>query len=317
MKLSQIGEFGLIEEFKNILQTKDKNVVIGIGDDTAVIKGYRKNHYLLFTEDALVQNIHFNLKNISWLQIGKKALSVNISDIAAMGGIPKFALISIGLPQKISVSQCKNLYQGIKKTADKYKVSILGGDTVSAKELFISISLLGEVERKNLVTRNKAKEGDILLVSGSLGGTILKKHYSFSPQVDLSRYLVKHFKLSSMIDLSDGLASDAVKIAQKSQVGLILFGDDVPLSSDAKKLAKKTSKAPLCHALFDGEDYELLFTVPPRSVTKLIQQVKEKLKILITPVGKIVNKKEGYQLYSNHKYTKLHPKGFDHFLSNT
>jgi thiamine-monophosphate kinase len=231
-----------------------------------------------------------------------------------MGGIPLFALVSIGIPPAISIKECEQIYQGIKKASRKYNVAILGGDTVaSPQNLFISISLIGEVEKSKLTTRSKAQVGDRVLVSGHLGGSILKKHFSFQPRIELSRYLVNNFKISAMLDISDGLASEAIKLAKMSEKGILLLADKIPISSSVKKLNKKSRQDPLNQALYNGEDYELLFTTSPKNVSKIIRGAKNKLNIKVTDIGEITSKTKNYKLCYENKNIALKDQGFDHF----
>ena len=185
-KLQDIGEFGLIKRIADKEKISDKDVVVGIGDDTAVLK-YKKNLYLLLTTDMLVEDVHFNQKATPF-QIGWKALAVNISDIAAMGGIPKYGLVSLGLKKNTSLKFVDELYRGIKTIAKRFDVQIVGGDTVSSSKLVINIALTGEVEKKYLTLRKGAKIGDKIYVTGRLGGSIIGKHLSFIPRVKEARY---------------------------------------------------------------------------------------------------------------------------------
>ena len=187
--LKDIGEFGLIKRIAKAEKISDKDVIAGIGDDAAVLK-YKKNLYLLLTTDILIEDVHFNQKATPF-QIGWKALAVNISDIAAMGGIPRYALVSLGLRKEIPIKFVDEIYQGIRTLAKKFDVQILGGDTVSSSKIVINIALTGEVEKSCLTLRKGAKIGDKIYVTGRLGGSITGKHLSFIPRVKEARYLLK------------------------------------------------------------------------------------------------------------------------------
>ncbi|MFH1045864.1 MAG: thiamine-phosphate kinase [Candidatus Omnitrophota bacterium] len=313
--LKQIGEFGLIERIAKQLTT-DKTVIRGIGDDAAVISD-SGDSYLLFTTDMLVEGVHFTRREASFYQIGRKSLAVNISDIAAMGGIPTYAVVSCGLPAALPLSAADEMIRGISTLAKEFGVNIVGGDTVRSPVIVINIALLGKVKKNELVLRSGAKVNDLIFVSGTLGNTRRLKQYNFIPRLKEARYLVKQYKPSSMIDLSDGLASDLRRISEQSRVGAVLFEELLPLAPGA------TARG----ALYDGEDFELLFTLPLERVRALY--AKRALPDFCTCVGKIVTRKEGLTLIDKKARQitltlkgrpssfllrrGLTPKGFTHF----
>ena len=294
--LQDIGEFGLIRRIAKAEKISDKDVVVGIGDDTAVLK-YKKNLYLLLTTDMLIEGVHFN-KKATPFQIGWKALAVNISDIAAMGGIPKYGLVSLGLKKNTSLKFVDELYCGIKTIARKFDVKILGGDTVSSSKLVINIALTGEVEKKYLTLRKGAKIGDKIYVTGRLGGSISGKHLSFIPRVKEARYLVKNLHPTAMIDISDGLLSDLKRICEASNVGARIEQSKIPVSREAVSLQ---------NALTGGEDFELLFTV-----SKKYNNLIKSAKFSITQIGEIT-KRGIILLDERNKNIHLKETGFDHF----
>jgi len=307
--LKNIGEFGLIERIK-AKTSVDKSVICGIGDDAAVLR-LNKNKSLLFTSDILIEDVHFKRKDATPYQIGRKALAVNISDIAAMGGIPKYALLSVGLPSDLTLKFVDCLYLGIRKLAENFKINIVGGDTSSGKKLIISVSLIGEVKNKELVTRSGAKKGDIIFVTGSLGMSWKNKHLNFRPKLEEARTLVKNFRLSSMIDISDGLSSDLWQVAKASKVGAVLFENLIPLAKGVKALAKKKKKNPVDLALNSGEEFELLFTLSPSEARKLVDS---NLDFPFTCIGEIIAAEHGLQLIDRHQQLRrLEPGGFRHF----
>ena len=279
MKIKSIGgEFGLIERIKSNVKLYSKEVVAGIGEDAAVLE-YDKNNYLLFTTDMLVENDHFSLKYSTPEQIGMKAIEQNASDIAAMGGLPKFAVISLALKNDIDVEF---------------------------------------VDKKYLALRNGAKVGDLIFCSGDLGkstaglellrhklkGKSIKKHLEPECRLDLARKLVK-FGINSMIDVSDGIASEVKHICEESDIGAVIYADKIPLLQDTVIDAKKIKKNPLDFALYGGEDFELIFTA---NKNKLKQLKKYDVKV----IGEIVDKKYGIKLIKNRKKLNLE-SGFDHF----
>ena len=231
MKIKDIGEIGLIERLAKGIRL-DKSVVKGAGDDTAVIK-WTKDKYLLFTCDMLIEDVHFKLNRAAPFEIGWKALGRNISDIAAMGGLPRYALVSIGINAGLPVSFADGIYKGIRALADRFKINIVGGDTAASFKLVIDISMIGEVERSKLATRSGAKKGDAILLTGAVGGSIKERHLNFMPRLKEARMLVGNFKINSMIDVSDGLALDLWRILDASRVGARIYQDAIPLSKDA------------------------------------------------------------------------------------
>ena len=296
--LRQIGEFGLIERIREKIKT-DRSVICGMGDDTAVI-AYTKDKYLLFTTDMLVEGVHFRRKEASFAQIGRKSLAVNISDIAAMGGIPKYAVISAGFPKELSLRAVDDIMLGINTLAKEYRVNIVGGDTVRAGKIVLCISLVGQIKKRDLTLRSGAKVGDLIFVTGSLGGARRLKQFNFIPRVKEAQAIIKKFKPTAMIDLSDGLASDLQRVAQASKVGAVIFEQMLPLSRGAS----------LQSALYEGEDFELLFTMPLDSARKFYK----KGEFPITCLGKIVERKRGLAIIDKKaKSSPLKQKGFQHF----
>ena len=291
MKLSQLGEFGLIDALK-VHAPISKSVIRGIGDDTAVLP-YSKSEYLLFTTDMLAEGTHFT-RHMSPQSIGRKALACNISDIAAMGGKPTFAVVSIGLPRNLTLSFIKDVYKGIERTAKAFNVSIVGGDTIKTDKIVINIALLGLVERKYLVARDGAKSGDWIFVTGPLGGSFKSgRHLDFIPRVSQARFLVENFKPNAMMDISDGLAGDLNHILKASQVGAKLDFASIP----------RNKGITLSQALNDGEDFELLFTLSPVKARALMDRQADSKSFYFYPIGTITaNAKE-----------RINSKSFAHF----
>jgi thiamine-monophosphate kinase len=299
MRISEIGEFGLIKRFRKLIRT-DSSVIKASGDDCAVIK-FDQNKYLLATCDMIVEGVDFTSVTDPYL-IGRKALAVSISDIAACAGIPRYCLVSLGLPKKISVKATDRILKGIIDLARFYKVNIVGGDLSSASKITIDVSMLGFVEKRNLILRSGAKEGDIIFVTGKLGGSIRGKHLRFIPRLKEARFLVRNFKINSMIDISDGLAQDLGHILEESSKGAIIYGDFIPISKQAANLKE---------ALFMGEDFELLFTLSQKEAKKIWER---KLINDFKPIGQIAGKKMGLCLLDKKNRIKIiKAKGFQHF----
>lgn len=301
MSVRKLGEFGLIDLIKR-MTGESSGVVKGIGDDCAVLPFDWKN-YLLFTCDMLVEGIDFACRDKSDL-IGRKSLGVCLSDIAACGGLPRYAQVSLGLPASMSVSRARELYRGIIFQARKFKVAIVGGDISRSDKLIIDVSLLGLVKKRNLVLRSGAKRGDIIFVSGELGGSFYGKHLAFTPRIKEANYLVNNFKVNSMIDISDGLLQDLSHILKQSNQGAVIFEDLIPVSKNARKSEE---------ALYMGEDFELLFTLPLKEARRLQKKSMRSL-ARFSPVGEIVNESCGLIFLNRQgRRVKVKTGGFRHF----
>ena len=318
MKIKDIGgEFGLIERIKSKIKLHSKDVVAGIGDDAAVLK-YDKKNYIIFTTDMLVENVHFSLKYFNPEQIGMKAIEQNVSDIAAMGGMPKFAAISLALPVNLEATFVDGLYSGINKKSKKYKISIAGGNISHSKKIVVSTAMIGFLEKKYLILRKGAKIGDLIFCSGDVGksstglellkhnqkGNSIKKHLEPESRLYLARKLAK-IGVNSMIDVSDGVASEVKHICNESDVGAAIYADKIPISKNTKNDAIKLKKDPIGFALYGGEDFELIFTA---NKNKMKQLKKHDVKA----IGEIIDKKYGIKLVKDSKKYSL-KNGFDHF----
>ena len=266
----------------------------------------------------LVQDVHFSLKHSTPEQIGAKAIEQNVSDIASMGGLPKYALVSLALPKNTDVDFVDGLYKGINKKSGKYKISVVGGDLSQSSKVMVGIFLAGFVENKYLALRSGAKISDLIFCSGNAGksavglellknnkkGKSIKTHLEPECRLDLARKLVKT-GINSMIDVSDGVASEIGHICQESDVGAIIYADKIPMSKNTINDAKKLNKNPIDFALYGGEDFELVFTADK---SKLNQFKKYDVKV----IGEIVDKKYGIKLVKGGKKLNL-GRGFDHF----
>lgn len=317
MEIKRLGEFGLIERIRHKFKAYPKDVIKGIGDDTAVIE-YDKMHCLLFTTDSLVEDVHFSLEYFSPVQIGMKAIEQNVSDIASMGGIPKYALVSLGLPNATKIDFIDKLCEGISRKSKAYRISIVGGNIAKSKKIFVCISMAGIAEKKHLALRSNARIEDLIFCSGNLGGSAaglellkrhkkgnsIKKHLEPNSRLALARKLVK-IGVNSMIDISDGIASELRHICSESKTGAVIHADKIPVSKDTIFDSKKVGKNPLELALYGGEDYELMFTAGKKKISKL-------KKYDVHVIGEILDKRRGIILAKgNKKYTL--GKGFEHF----
>lgn len=298
MLISKIGEFGLIERFRKSIKT-DSSVLKGSGDDCAVLE-FNKDYYQLFTCDMIVEGVDFIKKDNLFL-VGRKALAVSISDIAACAGIPKHAVVSLGMPKDSTVAFADRIAKGLFTLAKEYKINIVGGDISRADSLTIDVSMLGLVEKNKLVLRGGAKIGDIIMVTGEIGGSYSGKHLKFIPRVKEARFLVENFKINSMIDISDGLIQDLGHILKQSNVGAVIYEVLIPVSKKEKSLSAALSR---------GEDFELLFTASRPEAKKIL----EKDPVNFKAIGEITAKKQGFKLIGrDNKQQTLIKKGYQHF----
>ena len=302
MDIKHFGEFNLIKRLTKGIKT-DKSVVVGIGDDAAVLE-YSKKEYLLLTCDMLVENVHFLRKTMPE-DVGWKSVCCSISDIAAMGGEPKWLAVSIGLPKNLKLEYIDGIYKGIKKTALRFNVSIVGGDTVSSEKVVIDVAMIGSVKKKNLVLRSGAKLGDAIFVMGSLGNAVKTgKHLRFTPRLKESQVLVNNFKINSMMDISDGLSADLGHILEMSKAGAIIYEKYIP----------KARGASLESALSEGEDFELLFTVSKKEASRIMKIFPRMSKTRLTFIGEIIKPAFGLVMIDkDKKLVQVKPKGFNHF----
>ncbi len=335
MKFSEIGEFGFIESIKKECITSLKGVIKGIGDDCAVFGPY-SGRVLLFTTDMLVEDIHFLKDKITSYQLGWKAIAINLSDIAAMGGRPLFILISLAIPVEMNVEIIQDLYKGMKDICEHCKVDILGGDTVASPDkLIINISLIGDAKENEVLYRSGARPGDKIYLTGNVGDSsaglkilkneisppnsissyFIKIHNEPKPLLETGRIISNSRLASAMIDLSDGLLSDLGHICKESGVGALLLKSELPISSELKFLASYADFNPLDLALSGGEDYLLLLTVPEEKSQDIEMLFKEKRTSPLYLIGEIKEEKGIRIVNDDGSVEEIGPKGFNHFIS--
>jgi len=296
--LHDVGEFGLISQIAKDAPV-ERGVVKGIGDDAAVLD-IGTEEYQLFTTDMLVEGIHFLRTMMSPSDIGHKALGCSISDIAAMGGIPTYAVVSLAAPSNISAKFIEGIAQGMNALAKAYGVSMVGGDTVRAMRIVINVALLGRVKKEEVVYRSGARKGDIIFVTGALGNSLkTQKHLQFRPRVAEARFAVTQAKPHAMMDVSDGLAGDLGHVLRESKVGAVIEEARIPLAKGAS----------LQQALHDGEDFELVMTVPPERADAL----RHSKKFHFYEIGRIVSGKSLTLATKDGRKQFVAPKGFQHF----
>jgi len=305
----------LIQELIAGLPT-NQNTLVPAGDDCAVVRDGGGVSELLLKVDAVVEEVH-SRRSDSPRKVGRKALARCLSDVAAMGGTPDSALVSIGLRGEEDQGYVRELYEGLAEIARDFDVAVVGGETVrNPGGLFVSVSLTGRVRARGAVRRSGARVGEAIFVSGCLGGASAGHHLEFDPRVRESLWLVDRFPVSAMIDVSDGLATDLGTLLQQSVVGATLDEAFLPISRAARIRAREdeSAKSPLLAALTDGEDFELLFTVAASDAVDLKDawrtQFPEVPLSLIggteTELGLRLKQKDGVQTLGN-------GDGYDHF----
>jgi thiamine-monophosphate kinase len=326
--INELGEFGLIDYLTKAVEIKEASTTKGIGDDAAVLD-FRDKKTLIST-DLLLEGIHFDLRYVPLKHLGYKAVQVNLSDIYAMNGVASQITFSIGLSSKFPLEAVEEIYQGVLIACEKFNVDLVGGDTsASAQGLVISVTSIGYADAEKVVYRSGAKEGDLLCVSGDLGGAyvglqllereknIFMENPNIQPDLEGKDYIVERqlkpesrkdivelfetygIQPHAMIDVSDGLASEILHICKASQVGCRLYEDKIPIDPMTYDTAREFGLDPTVCALSGGEDYELLFTVPQDQYDK----VKNQLDISI--IGYITEEAAGCAMIS--KSGHLHP----------
>jgi thiamine-monophosphate kinase len=330
VKLKDIGEFGFIERIKGGCLIRNENVIIGIGDDSCVFRTSAEVASLL-TTDMLVEQIHFLLEAIPPYQLGRKSLAVNMSDIAAMGGTPKEAVLSVAIPDTVDLEYLDALYDGMKAMAKEFEVNLLGGDTTSSPgPLIINIALVGEAQKEEVLYRSTAKVGDVVFLTGPVGSAaagldiilkgrgadeweeLIEAHHNPYPQIKTGRIIASMKVANSLIDVSDGVAADLGHICTESKLGAIIEEEMIPTTAQFRAYCAKFQENSRHLSLHVGEDYVLLGTVPEESATRL-QKALESNGCQFHPVGKTVAE-SGLRLEgSDGSVEVIGAIGWDHF----
>lgn len=314
-EIASLGEFGLIDHLTKNNETRNASTIVSIGDDGAVIDNFGKQ--TVITTDMLVEGIHFDLMYTPLKHLGYKSVIANLSDIYAMNATPTHITLSIAFSSRFSVEALDEFYEGVYAACEKYGIDLIGGDTTSSQKGFIiSITAIGEVTPDKYVKRSTAQKGDLLCVSGFLGGAFLgltilereKKVYAetgVQPDLENQTYIVgrllkpearkdiveflsdMEITPTAMIDVSDGLSSEILHICKQSNVGCVLYEEKIPIHEDARQYAYKLELDPTVCALSGGEDYELLFTMPQTDYEKLL------LNEQISVIGYMTDAEEG------------------------
>jgi thiamine-monophosphate kinase len=338
--LSQLGEFGLIKHLTKNIELINESSIKGVGDDAAIIDN--KHFQTVISTDMLMEGVHFDLTYVPLKHLGYKSVAVNLSDIYAMNAQPKQILISMAISSRFSLEAIEEFYNGVYLACKNYKIDLVGGDTTSSQSgMAISITAIGQVEAEKAVYRNTAKEKDLLVVSGDLGGAymglqvlerekevfksnpnmqpdlegcdyILERQLKPEPRADIIR-LLKDLDVhpNAMIDISDGLASEILHLCNQSEVGCQLFEEKIPIDPTTIQKAVDFNLNPTVAALNGGEDYELLFTIPMSEYEKIKGNPN------LTVIGHITNKNNGVNLVTNSgSQVALTAQGWDAFLKN-
>jgi len=333
MKLNKIGEFGFIARFSDKFNDLIKNGQKGIGDDCAVIPK-NKNTSFIITTDLLVEDVHFKKEKISAFELGYKSLAVNLSDIAAMGGIANSSFLSVGIPKNTDVEWLDEFISGYQKLSEKYNVPLLGGDTTKSPDmLVINICVVGEIENKKTKYRSGAKNNDIICVTDFLGDSagglnvilnnlpdneddakyLLKKHLMPEPEIFAGQWLASQKGVNAMMDVSDGISSDLQHILDASKYAAEINLENIPLSDELKNISEKNNWNIYDISVSGGEDYCLLLTVDKEKFQEIAQNFQTKFNRQLFKIGKIIEGSPEIYFFKNNKNIDLNKKGYNHF----
>ena len=333
IRQGRIGEFELIRCLRRataIPHGVQASVLAGIGDDAAILKP-RPGRVILATTDLLAERVHFDLAFTSYRQLGYKAAMANLSDIAAMGGVPRFLLIALALTSRETSRNVEAMYEGIRAACNPAGVAVVGGDmSASRTDLFLAVMVLGDAAPQDALRRSGARAGDRLYVTGTLGDAqaglellqarkrtnsyLITRHLMPTARLKEAQHLADGRLASAAIDVSDGLAGDIRHICEESGVGCLIDARKLPLSPQLRTHARARKRDPIAYALSGGEDYELLFTVPPTKVARVEAHIRRRL-LRATPIGLITPRRQGLRLIGiDGSVRPLTAKGYEHRL---
>jgi thiamine-monophosphate kinase len=322
-----MDEFGLIKSLTERLPKSPENVLIGIGDDAAAVLPGKLP--LVMTTDTMVEGVHFLSETLSDYNLGYKSLAVSVSDVAAMGGRPLYALVTLAIPSNWEADRFKRVYDGFREVTERFGCHVIGGDVVSTSgPMVVTTTVIGEVEQP--VRRSGAEPGDIIFVTGRLGGSsagleVLRDHVIMSPagQVALAErhqrpeprvefgHMCNRFGAHSLNDISDGLASELNEIAAASHVRMVVEANQIPVMPEVKELARFTQKDPLSYALYGGEDYELVGTASARVFASLLASASG-LRLPLTQIGRCEAGDGVVMRQSDGRLEVVQAKGYNH-----
>jgi len=336
-EISELGEFGLIDRITRVFVNKNESTKIGIGDDAAVIDG--GTDYILLSTDMLVEGVHFDLSYTPIQHLGYKSISINVSDIAAMNGVPLQVVVNLGLSNRFSVEAVEKLYEGIAAACKDFNVDLVGGDTTSSPAgLILSVSITGRVARDKVALRSKVEKGDIICATGDLGAAyiglqvlerekqVFLANPNMQPNLASYSYITErqlkpkartdiiyelaelNVKPKAMIDISDGLASELFHLAKQSGVGFFIYEDKLPIDKQTYDTAVEFNIDPITCVMNGGEDYELLFSISQEDYEKLKNHRD------IHFIGYAAEKEKGINLVTkNENVVPIKAQGWDHF----
>lgn len=321
MDLSHVGEFGLIDRLRAIVGEPEEGEV-WVGDDAAVLRAPAGT--ILLTTDLLVEGVHFDTAYTGPEDLGYKSIAVNVSDVAAMGGIPRRAVVGLGVVRDLEVEWLEALYRGMQECCREFDLAVVGGDVTRSDQVIISVALLGNPAGRLVIERRGARVGDAVCVTGTLGQSaaglqlmrrgerrrldLLKSHLRPTPRVKEVEILRRHLP-SAMIDISDGFCADLGHICAASEVGVLIQEPDLPVVDLSET---DLTESPLELALGGGEDYELCFTIPPERCEQAIAAVEGGTGTRVTRVGEVVEESRGRILLVESAETPLEAPGWDH-----
>jgi thiamine-monophosphate kinase len=336
MRISELGEFPLIDRLTQYLPPYLDDVVRGVGDDVAVVR-LNDERYLLLTCDIQVEGVHFLPQAITPYQLGRKIAAINLSDIGAMGGRPSHALVSLALPPDTEAEYLDAMYQGLAEEMSRHQADVVGGNMARAGQMIIDLFLTGEVAPAHLLLRNGARPGDRVVVTGRLGASraglalvldpdlrahlpeahveaVLQAHFTPTPRVAEGQFAGAFGRVTAAIDLSDGLAADVGHICDESGVGVRLFAQALPIEEPTRAVAQAAGADPLHWALFGGEDYELCLAVAPERAEPLVEALTEATGTPARVIGEFLPVQAGRALvWPDGRESPLKPRGWDHF----
>jgi thiamine-monophosphate kinase len=333
MKLKDIGEFGFIEKINQGCLIRPDNVVRAIGDDAAAFTTDAKQ-ITLVTTDLLIERIHFLRDTTSGHNLGYKSLAVNLSDIAAMGGTAREVFVSIAIPKDCRIEYLDDLYRGMKRLAAEFDVNILGGDTTGSNaDLIINIVVTGQVPKGEILLRDNARPGDVILTTGFLGDSragsylilnrietrskeykqLFESHILPKPYLREGRFLASTKMVHAAIDVSDGLSSDLAHVVKQSKVGANVYADKIPISKNLKKFCRQFDFDPIEFALAGGEDYTLVITAAQKDAARLRRDYDEKFNQPLFVIGEITDTGSMVLIETNGSTRPITPSGWNHF----
>lgn len=331
--IKDIGEVGLIDRISKLISRTDPNVVVAIGDDAAVVETDR-NLLQVLTTDILVENVHFRTGTYTPFEIGYKAIVANVSDIAAMAALPRFALVSLGLDAHTAVDFVEDFYKGALEAADEYSLTIVGGDTTRSDKLVVNVAVFGQVEPEMIRRRSEAQVGDQIVVTEHLGGSAAGLYVLSNPKREseisqsdvlkkahlMPKARVREARIAAregahaMEDVSDGLASEIRHICELSKVGAEIKIESIPIAPGVEDVARLMETDAQSLALYGGEDFELVFTIPRFDFKRTETEIQAATGTTTTIVGEIVDSKTGVFLsWFGKKTTDITGYGFEHF----